>query len=306
MVDHNYTPGALARKLNDVAVIYSRFLLLVSHYGENAVYCFVEGYDMPYYRAIVRNVVRKEPVEIKCNGKAGVIAANLFIEGREDCRKYTKRYFVDRDYDSNEKIPVTVFVTDGYSIENYYLSEACVGAILEVEFKMSKAVCLDEYQRCMNLFRQEHRIFFEATLLFNAWYSCIYQSQDWDRNEVSLDIRFPKDWLKLMIGNIRCNYTLLDIEAKYDKVPKIDKMLIKERVNKLKALGPYYSRGKYEMQFLFEFLSFLKNEPKKNRLYTVAPCSLPFQQNSMISTFSQYADVTDNLFDYVKTGKRCL
>lgn len=43
MVDHNYTPGALARKLNDVAVIYSRFLLLVSHYGENAVYCFVEG-----------------------------------------------------------------------------------------------------------------------------------------------------------------------------------------------------------------------------------------------------------------------
>lgn len=50
-------------------------------------------------------------------------------------------------------------MTDGYSIENYYLSEACVGAILEVEFKMSKAVCLDEYQRCMNLFRQEHRIF---------------------------------------------------------------------------------------------------------------------------------------------------
>lgn len=50
-------------------------------------------------------------------------------------------------------------MTDGYSIENYYLSEACVGAILEIEFKMSKSVYSKEYQKCMNLFRQEHRIF---------------------------------------------------------------------------------------------------------------------------------------------------
>lgn len=305
MVDYNYTPEALCKRLSDASVIYSRFLLLVSQHGEDAVYCFVEGYDMPYYRAIVRSVVRKEPLKIRCSGKAGVIAANLFIEEREDCRKYTKRYFVDRDYDSNEKIPVTIFVTDGYSIENYYLSEACVGAILEIEFKMSKSVYSKEYQKCMNLFRQEHRIFFEATLLFNAWYSCLYQSLDWDRSEVTLDNRFPKEWLNLIIGNIRCNYTLPDIEEKYDKVPKIDKTLVLERVDKLKALGPSCTRGKYEMQFLFEFLSFLKNEPKKNRLYTVASCSLPFQQNSMISTFSQYADVTDNLFNYIKTGKRC-
>lgn len=101
MVDYNYTPEALCKRLSDASVIYSRFLLLVSQHGEDAVYCFVEGYDMPYYRAIVRSVVRKEPLEIRCSGKAGVIAANLFIEEREDCRKYTKRYFVDRDYDSN-------------------------------------------------------------------------------------------------------------------------------------------------------------------------------------------------------------
>ena len=75
---------------------------------------------------------------------------------------------------------------------------------------------------------------------------------------MTLDNRFPKEWLNLIIGNIRCNYTLPDIEEKYDKVPKIDKTLVLERVDKLKALGPSCTRGKYEMQFLFEFLSFLK------------------------------------------------
>ena len=48
---------------------------------------------------------------------------------------------------------------------------------------------------------------------------------------MTLDNRFPKEWLNLIIGNIRCNYTLPDIEEKYDKVPKIDKTLVLERVD---------------------------------------------------------------------------
>lgn len=86
MADLNYTPEALAKKRGEAAVIYSRFTLLIPQYGEDAIYCFVEGYDMPYYRAIVRNVCRKEPVEIKCNDKRAVIAANQFIEAKDDCK----------------------------------------------------------------------------------------------------------------------------------------------------------------------------------------------------------------------------
>ena len=74
--------------------------------------------------------------------------------------------------------------------------------------------------------------------------------------------------------------------------------------DELKVLGASWSRGKYEMQFLYEFLSFIKNEPKKKRVYSVAPCYLPFQQKTMISTFSQYAEVSDRLYQYIETGKR--
>ena len=60
----------------------------------------------------------------------------------------------------------------------------------------------------MNLFHQEHRNFFEGTLLLNAWYSCLYQNQTWSRCDVSLDVTFPKEWLSLNIGNISYEPTL--------------------------------------------------------------------------------------------------
>ena len=303
MADYNYTPEALAKKRSEAAVVYSRFALLIPKYGTDVVYCFVEGYDMPYYRASVRNICRKEPVEIRCHGKASVIAANKYIEGREDCKMYTKRYFVDRDFDENKDLPETVFVTDGYAIENYYLSDNCVSSILETEFKISRAEHSANHTKCMDLFKQEHEKFFEGTLLLNAWYSCLYQNPAWNRAEVSLDESFPSEWLDMSIGNINHNYTQADIEAKFHKAPKIDDESVNTRKEELRALGYLRSRGKFEIQFLFAFLSFLKNEPRKNRIYSVAPCSLPFQQNTMVSSFSQYADVSDRLYDYIKTGK---
>lgn len=304
MTDLNYTPEALAKKRNEAFVVYTRFTLLIPQYGVDAIYCFVEGYDMPYYRAIVRNVCRKDPVGIICNGKASVIAANIFLEAKEECKKYTKRYFVDRDFDHNDMLPDTIFVTDGYAIENYYLSDNCVSSILETEFKMTIATHKDNHVKCMGLFHREHDKFFEGTLLFNAWYSCLYDNPDWDRSAVSLDDTFPKEWLNLKIGNITHSYTLTDIEAKFSKAPKIDEEVVLRRKDELKALGPSMTRGKYEIQFLFEFLNLIKNESKKNRVYSVAPCSIPFQQRTMVSTFSQYADVTNSLYDYIMTGKR--
>lgn len=304
MEHHNYTPAALASRINEAAVIFSRFVLLSSSYGDDAIYCFVEGYDMPYYRAIIYSVCRKEPIEIKCNGKGNVIAANTYIESMANYKHYQKRYFVDHDFDNNDNIPSTIFITDGYSIENYYLSDKCVGSILETEFKMSRAVHHDKYTKCMDFFHSEHNRFLEGTLLLNAWYSCLYASSEWNRKDVSLEDEFPAEWLSLKIGNIHYSYNLSDIEKKYNKAPHIEEITIKEEKSKLQAKGHMFYRGKYEMQFLFEFLKFIQNEPKKSRVYSVASCPIPFFQNTMLSTFSQYADVSDNLYKYIETGIR--
>lgn len=303
-MDYNYTPDALSKRRGDAAVIYSRLILLIPQFGKDVVYCFVEGYDMPYYRAVVRSTCRKEPIEIKCNGKGNVIAANRFIEAREDCKDLIKRYFVDRDFDDNDTLPDTIFVTDGYSIENYYLSDSCISNILQTEFKMSLADHAENHAKCMELFHREHNKFCEGTLLLNAWYRCLYHNSDWNRQDVSLGETFPKEWLDLKIENISFSYTLKDIEEEFNKAPKLDNTEVERHKEELKALGHSRTRGKFEMQFLFEFLSFIKNEPSKRRKYSVASCSLPFQQKTMVSTFSQYADVSDSLYHYIETGKR--
>lgn len=291
-MDYNYTPEALSKRRGDAAAIYSKLTLLIPQFGKDVVYCFVEGYDMPYYRAIVHATCRKEPIEIKCNGKGNVIAANKFIEKKEDCKDLIKRYFVDRDFDNNDTLPDTIFVTDGYSIENYYLTDSCISSILQTEFKMSLADYAEKHAVCMDLFHREHTKFCEGTLLLNAWYRCLYQNPDWNRQDVSLGETFPKEWLDLRIENISFSYTLKDIEEKFDKAPKLDNAAVDRNKQELKALGYFRIRGKFEMQFLCEFLRFIQNEPKKNRKYSVASCSLPFQQNTMISTFSQYAYVS--------------
>lgn len=304
MTEQNFTPNALAKKRDEASVIYSKFTLLIPKFGEDAIYCFVEGYDMPYYSSIVRNVCRKVPVEIKCNGKSSVIAANKFIETKEDCSRYSKRYFVDRDFENNDNLPNTIFITDGYAIENYYLSDKCVSSILETEFNISRTEYPDNYTKCMDLFHSEHEKFLEGISLFNAWYSCLYNNPGWDRSDVSLDGCFPKEWLSLKIGDIRYSYNLSDIEMKYNKAPHMEESLVNKEKTKLQTNGYMFYRGKYEMQFLFDFLRFIQNEPKKSRVYSVASCHIPFYQNTMLSTFSQYADVSDNLYRYIETGIR--
>lgn len=304
MTELKFTPNRLAKKRDDASVIYTRFTLLIPQFGEDSIYCFVEGYDMPYYRSVVKHVCNKEPVGIICNGKKTVIAANLLIESKKEYRKYRKRYFVDRDFDNNDSLPNTIFITDGYAIENYYLSDKCVSSILETEFKISRVDNSLSYSKCMDLFHSEHEVFLEGISLFNAWYSCLYNNPDWDRCSVSLDNSFPKEWLTLKIGEISYSYNLSDIENKYNKAPHIEELVISNEKEELQAKGYMFYRGKYEMQFLFNFLKFIQNEPKKSRIYSVAPCSIPFNQDTMLSTFSQYADVSINLCNYLKTGIR--
>lgn len=302
MVDYNFTPDALSNRCNDASAIFLKFVNSLSEYGEDVIYCFVEGYDMPYYRSIVKNVCKKEPVEIKCNGKENVIAANEYIESMDRYKHYQKRYFVDHDFDANDNVPNTIFVTDGYSIENYYLSNECVSNILEIEFKISRLDHIDNYKKCMGFFQSEHEKFLKGTLLLNAWYSCLYASSKWNRKDVFLEDSFPKEWMSLKIGNISFNYTLSDIETKFNKAPHMEAKAVDEEKTKLQTKGYKFFRGKYEMQFLFEFLKYIQNEPKKNRIYSVASCSIPFYQNTMLSTFSQYADVSEKLYKYLEAG----
>lgn len=303
-MENEFTPEALVAKSESSPVVFTKFTLLIDKYGEDVVYCFVEGYDMPYYLSPVRMLLGKEPVEVPCHGKDNVINANKYIESKPEYTHYTKRYFVDRDYTNNDGIPDSVYITDGYAIENYYLTDSCVSKILRNEFKFDIVEHAKEFDACIEFYHQEHEKFENAIRLFNAWYCCLHQDTSWNHKDVSLGTTFPDDWLDCNIGSFTASYTLADIQTKYPKAPIIPEEKLSEMEVILNEKGWFYMRGKYEMQFLFTFLQYLKNEPKKKRVYTVAPCPIPFYSNTMISTFSQYADQPESLRYYITEGKR--
>ena len=175
MTAEEFTPDVLAGKTHSAPVVFTKLMLLIDRYGQDAVYCFVEGYDMPYYMSPIRFALRKDPIEIPCGGKNNVLLANQDIESKSEYTHYIKRYFVDRDYTNNDSIPNTVFITDGYSIENYYLRDSCVSRILKNEFKIDEVEHKKNYQLCMDLFHEQHKKYIEGILLFNAWYCCLLE-----------------------------------------------------------------------------------------------------------------------------------
>lgn len=302
MMTGEFTPEALIAKKNTAPVAFTKLTLLIDKYGEDAVYCFVEGYDMPYYITPIKYILNKEPVDIKCGGKDNVINANKYIEGKPEYSKYIKRYFVDRDYTDNSDIPNTVCITEGYAIENYYLTDSCVSKILKNEFKIDIVDNADIFDKCIEFYHDQHEKFEEAILLFNAWYCCLHEDDSWNHKDVSLEDKFPTEWMDCHINSFSYSYSLADIYAKYDKAPSIKPEVVEAKKEILKEKGWYYMRGKYEMQFLYTFLKYLHDEPKKARVYTVHPCKIPFEQNTMISTFCQYADFPESLRYYIELG----
>lgn len=302
MMTEEITPEALISKKNTAPVAFTKLTLLIDKYGEDVIYCFVEGYDMPYYIPPVRFILEKEPVGIICGGKDNVINANRFIEDKSEYSKYTKRYFVDRDYTDNSNIPNTVCVTDGYAIENYYLTDSCVSKILENEFKINRVDNKEVFDKCILFYHDQHAKFEEGVLLFNAWYCCLHEDKQWAHTGVYLEDKFPSRWMECNVNRFYPHYSLTDIYAMYDQAPMIKPEVVAVKEDELRQKGWYYMRGKYEIQFLYIFLKYLHDEPKRDRVYTVQPCKIPFEQNTMISTFCQYADVPESLKSYIKQG----
>lgn len=303
-MNEEYTAEALLQKAKNTSTIFARFVLTISKYGQDAVYCFVEGNDMPYYRAPIEYALHMRVVPFNCGGKDFVISANRLIEQKEEYKCFTKRYFVDRDYTSNDNVPDSIWITEGYAIENYYLTDSCVSKILEDHFKINSVDTPKNYKKCMDLYHAQHQLFDEAILLFNAWYCSLFENPKWNRKDVCLEDKFPDKWLNPNIGHISAKYTLEDIEKKFPSAPKISQDILNKKIVEMREKGWFYMRGHYEMEFLFVFLSFLKDEPKKKRKYTIQPCSLQFNQKSMIPIFSQYAHVPECLIKYIKTGSR--
>ena len=301
---HNFTEKELSNQTETSSVYFMKFASEVSKHQENGVYCFVENYDMCYYMGVIKINTILKPVYIPCEGKKNVIQTHKDISINPYYNKYHKLFFVDADFDDNSELPLDIYITPCYSIENLYVSRSFMEAMLEIEYKIDPYKYTGKYCTVMELYENELNKFNQVILLFNSWYKCYKSWYNEGKPKVNLEHKMPSGYINLDIGNITQNYDLGKIENDYPEIKRFSSIDIEAAQNELKNDLSYKLRGKYEIQFLCTFLEFLNKDSRESKVYTVQRSGLNINQKTFISQFCQYADIPNGLCDYIKTGKR--
>lgn len=293
----------LLEKAEEAPVLFLRFENKVALYGDDRVYCFVEGYDMAYLSSRISDLFNDKWDSIQCNGKKNLLEVYSYLKGMHTYDRYAKRFFVDADFDRNEDLGDDIYVTVCYSIENLYVSISCIEKILKTEYGIDEIENPDKFKKCMDLFCIRLKEMHYAILLFNAWYAALHDMDGWNHRGVCLDNKFPSKFIKYDFSNkIEAQYTIDDIRAEYPDVPEIDKELLEKRRLWLAEDPQNRGRGKYEIEFLMKYMMFLNADAKGRMEYTVKKNVPMLNMDRMISMYSQYADTPDDLKYYIQHG----
>ena len=188
----NLVEEMLASTSKDVAV-FQKFILDYNNYN-NTLFYFVEGKDFCYYNPRIQKYINNfEITHYKCGGKKHVIGVYELIKNNIKYNNGNKMlYFVDKDYGfNNELISNEIYVTDLYSIENFYLNKDTIKRIL-TEF-MEIDIHTQNYKMAMFYFEKcydEYSIFGKN---INAFlYTVRFYEKERKLKRTDFNIKFSK------------------------------------------------------------------------------------------------------------------
>ncbi len=271
---------------------------LTRKYPNSMIY-FIENKDAPYYcyRMSIANVSDSHPVI--CYNKSNVLDIYKIISSKPEYAIYFTAYFVDRDFDEN-LFSKDIYVTPCYSIENFYCTLDSFTRILEIDFGICPTC--SNFNVLKELFSERLKKWQIAILDYNAWYMCLKRNSK--KPKISLQDQFPNKYVDLKEGAVAIKkYSLDSIRRDNPEEEYISEEQIEIAKEEIKSDLCRNIRGKYEMQFLFKFLSFLKdNSNNKNAKinYITRPYRGDISGKGMISTLSQYAETPESLINYIK------
>ncbi|WIH98206.1 DUF4435 domain-containing protein [Empedobacter falsenii] len=122
-------PKRLLSRTKDPISTFHKFVLSIGNNEDNCI-CFFEGRDSQYYYTRI-NHFKKNYNPIICGNKMNVIESNKKILRKYP--DYNTLFFIDSDFDEKVELP-NLYVTCGYSIENFYCSSEVISEILKNEF----------------------------------------------------------------------------------------------------------------------------------------------------------------------------
>lgn len=298
----NITPKSLKDRTSDFAVCKQKYLLMKNH---GKIICFVEGkYDSDYYLDKFRNHLGDNFNILVCSNKKNVLKVYSDFYN-SDHLSVKMGFFVDHDFDEDINDPL-IYVTDRYSIENYYCSISAMNRLLQyglkVEDNQERNDVIAYYQACANDFHQ-------TIAEFNSFYSIMKKKQrlNCDTYKVCLTDNFPTKLATVDVDNCIKKYNLNTLLSEY-RLPNelISQNELDNELADLIAKGPFNSfRGKYELEFTFKFIDKIVKETNQKlpSRKVQNKISATLNKKCFMSDYAQYADIADGLLEYLQKVK---
>ncbi len=275
------------------------------------LFCFFEGKDNAYYVPRVKQFTDKY-YPIKCGGREKVLAVQKLIAHRSEYNRYKKAFFIDRDFNEplQPALP-SIFETPCYSIENFYVSIAVFKEILTNGFHLSEVTDKVIFDTCVSVFSARQDEFHEAICLFNAWYACLIDLKNTKGTQtgVTLGDKFPKNFIDFTLKSVKSKYDITTIQSLFPTATQVETEKLHTKVLIFQHCEQYKTfRGKYELEFLIEFLRLLLKDAVTPQMIFKAKTNLNFafgdasglNNEQVIHIFSGYAETPESLIEYLK------
>lgn len=301
----NLVDEMLQATKKDVAV-FQQFILDYKEHT-NTLFYFVEGKDFCYYNPRIKLYCKNYDImHYICGGKEHVIGVNELIKKNVTCIEGNKiLYFIDRDYGLNiDSIDKGIYVTDFYSIENYYLNKKTVERIL-TEF-MEIDVHTENFHKAMDFYEKSFKEYSNFGKNLNAF---IYTVRVFEKENCLERTDFNrKKFNSFLNNNSIVNYSFNEYSFKqfkelFDISFEIEEDRYTSNLLKFSILDHSNYRGKYELAFLKSFLNLIKSNIKAetNGFKKCDLCSIDFNCETM-KLFTDYAMTTQSLINYLKVS----
>lgn len=305
----------LQKSKEEPSVVWSEYKNDCRH-NPDMYFVFYEGKDRQYYDVRINSKTSNFNAYIAGN-KAKVLAVFEKIK-REDGEKSLKNtlFFIDKDYERTDKeFDSHIYVTEKYSIENYYVSHEAMKNILRCHFGLN--LHSESAVEIMKLFDDRYNEFISILMELNLW-AIACKSSDFIINFDLLgiketpyriiDISYRKIEQKI---NLEFDDLIKLYEEKLLQQKKFDtryendykeyilkkeniRIFFKNETEYFKANIEYYFRGKFIICFLVHFLQTLTHK-KLGKLKS----DFQVNEKNVMSVFTNHADTPRSLESYL-------
>ena len=285
---------------NESDCIESIFQSYVSSKSKKDIFLFFEGKDdFKYYVSrVTSHIGDKEYGVFHCKCKMNVFIIQEMIANQAAIQDDKKNlYFIDRDYDDNENIPDSIYITSSYSIENYYFTDSAIKRMLigVVGFsEESKDDTLD-FKKVFDYIVNKRNEVIEEIIYANAWYSLqIKKSKDCKSFPQMTSV---KDYSVIKNLNKICEF-----ESLVKNSIETTELEIENEIRALKINPENKIRGKYFTQALTPiFRNIFQDAGKKHdRKFFSKKRKIHLNLSDIICELSAYADTPLELNSYIK------